>query len=140
MTNFVDDDTTLAFPKTTLVAAPGGTGYLRSGEWNAICQAAYDMRGKIQTLLAGGGSNFVSVKNAPYNAVGDGSTDDTTAIQSAHNAAVTAGLEYWTNSGPNTFVTTGGAAGAAGGGGSSKGGGAGGSGIVIKMNLSGDGT
>lgn len=51
MSNFVDDNTSLAFPKKTLVAVPVGKEiyYLRAADWNAVCQAAYDLR----TALAG---------------------------------------------------------------------------------------
>lgn len=38
-----------------------------------------------------GTTDWINVKSAPYNAKGDGSTDDTTAIQNALNAAATAG-------------------------------------------------
>ncbi len=42
-------------------------------------------------LLSGAAAGAVNVKSAPYNAVGDGSTDDTIAINAAIAAAVVAG-------------------------------------------------
>ncbi|WP_308635540.1 carbohydrate-binding protein [Paenibacillus silvisoli] len=40
-------------------------------------------------------ANFISVKSAPYNAVGNGIADDTAAIQSAVNAAASQGKNVW---------------------------------------------
>lgn len=45
----------------------------------------------IKDVIGGSTSIFFNVKVAPYSAVGDDSTDDTAAIQSAINAAATAG-------------------------------------------------
>lgn len=55
MSNFVTDNTTLSFPKVDL--NPVGTGdptkFLSAAEWNAICQAAYDLRGATPKYTAG---------------------------------------------------------------------------------------
>ncbi|SDW81342.1 carbohydrate-binding protein [Paenibacillus sp. CF384] len=40
-------------------------------------------------------ANYISVKSAPYNAVGNGIADDTAAIQSAVNAAASSGKNVW---------------------------------------------
>lgn len=63
-------------------------------------------------LLAGGGMTL-NVKNTAYGATGNGSTDDTAAIQSAINAATTGGVvafppaTYLLNSSPLTVTTNG---------------------------------
>lgn len=56
MSNFIDDNTPLAFPKSALVPAPVGSTskYLRATDWNDICQAAYDLREAIIALRAAG--------------------------------------------------------------------------------------
>jgi hypothetical protein len=48
------------------------------------------VRGGIPTTR----TNILNVKNAPYNATGNGTTDDTAAIQAAINAAVTDDIVY----------------------------------------------
>ena len=52
MSNFVDDLTSLDFPKTsTRITAPGREGLsMRAGDWNKLCQAAYDLRSAIISL------------------------------------------------------------------------------------------
>ena len=52
----------------------------------------------------GAGTNFVNVKAAPYNAKGDGTTDDTLAIQAANDAAAATGLPLYFPQG-NYLVT-----------------------------------
>jgi hypothetical protein len=57
-------------------------------------QSDLDMAGFSILNAAGGGGgtpNFFNVKKPPYNATGDGATDDTAAIQAAINACATAG-------------------------------------------------
>ena len=53
----------------------------------------------IDTLFSGGGGggalNLISVKQSPYNATGDGVTDDAAAIGAALTAAMAAGLPLW---------------------------------------------
>ncbi len=59
-------------------------------------------------IIAGTGSSFINVKQSPYNAMGDGTTDDTVAIQAAHNAAVTAGLSLYFPKGTYLLTNQGG--------------------------------
>lgn len=65
MTNFVRDNTSLAFPKISWdglsdeVANP--TMHARPIDWNALCQGAYDLRGWIQTGLTPGSYTRVSI-------------------------------------------------------------------------------
>ena len=51
-----------------------------------------DVNGVISTI--GGGSSIYNVKSPPYNATGNGSTDDTAAIQNCLNACASAGDGY----------------------------------------------
>ncbi len=83
MTNFVDDDTALPFPKTDKNALSFGadpTQYVAAVDWNAICQAAVDLRGYVI-------SHGSVINAAAFGATGDGATDDATAVQAALNAA-----------------------------------------------------
>lgn len=52
MPNFVDDLTTLNYPKEALRAAPAGSvsKYLRAADWNTLCQAIIDTRGAVINL------------------------------------------------------------------------------------------
>lgn len=56
MSNFVDDNTELDFPKSSLRITPPGQEdrTLRAEDWNRACQAMLDMRTKIQELTAVG--------------------------------------------------------------------------------------
>lgn len=50
MPNFVNDNTTLPFPKETLRTSDVSSNKkLTAADWNALCQAAYDLRSALQT-------------------------------------------------------------------------------------------
>lgn len=56
MSNFVTDNTTLSFPKTNRDPLAGGddpTKFIAAPEWNAVCQAAYDLRGATPKYTSG---------------------------------------------------------------------------------------
>lgn len=81
MSNFVWDGTSVATNKTDRFGSTPASDSLVASEWNAVAQAAVDLRTAIKTPR-------VHVKE--YGAVGDGVTNDATAIQNALNAAVSA--------------------------------------------------
>jgi glucan 1,3-beta-glucosidase len=72
------------------------------------------------TLLSGGGyfarskpqyeslpaSSFINAKLAPYNAAGNGATDDTAALQAAVNAAASSGRVLWIPAGVYLITNT----------------------------------
>jgi hypothetical protein len=61
----------------------------------------------VATQIGGGGggsATSISVKDSPYAAHGDGTTDDTAAIQAAHNAAAMAGRPLYFP--PGTYKVT----------------------------------
>ena len=62
------------------------------GSYSTV-NATVDQQGRITAMSTGtpAVNLAVSVKQSPYNAVGNGTADDTAAIQSAHAAAVAAG-------------------------------------------------
>lgn len=57
--------------------------------------------GRLQNIVFPDDANIINVKEAPYNAKGDGVTDDTAAIQSAYNRT---GLIYFPN---GTYLVSG---------------------------------
>src|SRR5688572_6946193 len=85
MTNYIADDTDLNFPKTDRRALPpgaDGTQHIIATHWNTLCQGVED----IQEWLGRG-----VLDARAFGAVGNGSTDDTAAIQRALDAAEDAG-------------------------------------------------
>lgn len=81
------------------VALETPTGFVQFGSPQIGYNAKLDTSGNLTisgTLTAGnisgsGGTDWLNVKSSPYNAAGNGSTNDTTAVQSALTAAGTAG-------------------------------------------------
>lgn len=69
--------------------------------------ATIDQQGRITAAANGsaGSTGLISVKDVPYNATGNGTTDDTAAIQAAHAAAVTAGKTLFFP-GNSTYLVT----------------------------------
>lgn len=64
-----------------------------AGKVSTVNGIAPDASGNV-SISAGGNSILYNVKSSPYNAKGDGSTDDTSAIQNCLNACASAGDGY----------------------------------------------
>jgi hypothetical protein len=85
MSNFVKDSPSPLLPATKLdIPAPVGldSGYVTGGDVNKVAQALLDLRSELRA---------VSFNVKHYGAIGDGVTNDTTAVQAAADAAEAAG-------------------------------------------------
>lgn len=83
----ITDYSTSAASNTVLGTIPVGPGMERNKVNDAIQQLMADI-----AQYKNGISEIINVKDSPYNAVGDGTTDDTTAIQAAINACPANGV------------------------------------------------
>jgi hypothetical protein len=98
VTDFVNDNVSLPFPKTDAKPLRVGSNpsqWVTADEWNRICQAAEDVRTTIKSVV-------LNVKS--FGALGDGVTDDRAAIQNAINAALSAGGAVYFP--PGTYMVT----------------------------------
>lgn len=91
-------------PPTTF--APGQSSFASNLNGTVTALAAY-----TDTSVAGGGGSgtgnlngLINVKDSPYNATGNGTTDDLAAINSAITAAATDGIIYFP---PGTYAISG---------------------------------
>lgn len=84
-----DQGTSTVRITATQIAAFVGSGSVPAS--SPFSQSTVYAQGTIGLAL----QNFVSVKDAPYNAVGDGTTDDTAAVQAALIAAITNGFALY---------------------------------------------
>jgi FlaG/FlaF family flagellin (archaellin) len=98
MPNFVDDLTSLSYPKlTSRPTAPGQEDYtLRAGDWNELCQAAVDLRGavldlrdEVDALGEVSVGPYVDLRAEPYNLVAD---DSSLAVRAANTAGLRAAM------------------------------------------------
>lgn len=82
MTNFVDDNTSLDFPKQTLRGAPPRSisKYIRAEDWNRLCQAAYDLRTAVQALQDAVGSGNTGAAVETYKSANDVSFSGGTTV------------------------------------------------------------
>lgn len=81
----------------TVNGQSGPTVTITAGDLGALSQA------DAEELFVSQGSQVVSVKDSDYGAVGDGTTDDTTAIQAAIDAAPNGATIYFP---PGTYAIT----------------------------------